>query len=352
VRCCGPDELLELLTMGSLEIEFFENITGVATVESTVGPLHELKGISAETIKYLQVSRKIFDELSGPSGRGANKLFNRFARFVDRSSYTTEMLAESHHDLLDRPYVSAAIKSLLLLLAPTYEAPDPLVFRVETVLKGGTYKVTTNIDFVAANVSHNQNVPSGPATLSVPYLLGHIADTRRDLIIGSRMQSEFAMAPARALVASCKLAEIISAASKGAAVIDAFQETVVDNVPSIREVVNSDQRTFRDVVQLVQRAEQFKDWLTKQGGTEDLRKSYCQDIAHLDWADKLPPKSLRWLLVTAAGITLGATASPVAGAIAAAALSAGDAFLLDKILKGWKPNQFIEGPLKQFLSIG
>jgi hypothetical protein len=49
---------------------------------------------------------------------------------------------------------------------------------------------------------------------------------------------------------------------------------------------------------------------------------------------------------------LGATASPVAGAIAAAALSAGDAFLLDKILKGWKPNQFIEGPLKQFLSIG
>jgi hypothetical protein len=223
---------------------------------------------------------------------------------------------------------------------------------VETVLKGGTYKVTTNIDFVAANVSHNQNVPSGPATLSVPYLLGHIADTRRDLIIGSRMQSEFAMAPARALVASCKLAEIISAASKGAAVIDAFQETVVDNVPSIREVVNSDQRTFRDVVQLVQRAEQFKDWLTKQGGTEDLRKSYCQDIAHLDWADKLPPKSLRWLLVTAAGITLGATASPVAGAIAAAALSAGDAFLLDKILKGWKPNQFIEGPLKQFLSIG
>jgi hypothetical protein len=26
--------------------------------------------------------------------------------------------------------------------------------------------------------------------------------------------------------------------------------------------------------------------------------------------------------------------------------------LLDKILKGWKPNQFIEGPLKQFLSIG
>jgi hypothetical protein len=38
-----------------------------------------------------------------------------------------------------------------------------------------------------------------------------------------------------------------------------------------------------------------------------------------------------------------------AGTIAATALSAGDTFLLDKLLKGWKPNHFIEGPLRQFL---
>jgi hypothetical protein len=100
---------------------------------------------------------------------------------------------------------------------------------------------------------------------------------------------------------------------------------------------------------LVRQAEQFREWLKKQGNAEDLRKAYCQDVAHLDWADKLPPKSLRWLMITAAGFGLSAVAGPIAGTIAATALSAGDAFLLDKLLKGWKPNHFIEGPLKQFL---
>jgi hypothetical protein len=349
VRCCGPEELLELLRMGVLEIEFFDNMTGVATVETNIGPLHELKAFYTNSIRYPQASRKLFDELAGPSGKGANKMFRSFERFVERSSYTTEMLQESQADILDPTYVSPAISSLLSFFAPEYSAPKPLVFRVEPVLKGGTYKVTTNIDFGAANASYNQHVPLSQSTLSVPYLLGHIADARRDLIVGSRLQSEFAVAPPRALVASHKLAEIMSAAGRGTQIADMFQETVVDDVPSIREVINSGKKNFGDVARLVRQAEKFKEWLRKQGGTEDLRAAYCKEVAHLDWADKLPPKSLRFLMMTAAGLVLGAATSPVVGAVATTALSAGDTFLLDKLLKGWKPNHFIEGPLKRFL---
>jgi len=278
-------------------------------------------------------------------------MFNQFARLVNRSLYTTDMLKESHADLLDRGYMTSAIKSLLSFLAPEYSQPEPLIFRVDPVLKGGTYKVTTNIDFDAANTSYHQHVSKEHSSLTAAYLLSQIADTRRDLIVGSRLQSEFAVAPARAVVASCKFAEIMCAGSKGGPVLSAFRETVIDNLPSIREVVNSGKKTFRDIVHLVNKSEKFKAWLKEQGGTEDLRKAYCQEIAHIDWADKLPPKSLRWLLVTGAGIALGATAGPVAGGVAATALSAGDFFLLDKVIKGWKPNQFIEAPLKQFLRI-
>jgi hypothetical protein len=259
------------------------------------------------------------------------------------------MLKEVQTDILDNSYVGPAIKSLLSLLAPEYVVPSPFVFRVEPVLKGGTYKVTTNVDFGAANASYNQHVPQSHSTLTVAYLLSQIADTRRDLVVGSRFESEFAVAPVRALIGAHKFAEIMSAAGKGIQVADLFQETVIDDVPNIREVVNSGKRNFRDIAHLVRQAEQFREWLKKQGNAEDLRKAYCQDVAHLDWADKLPPKSLRWLMITAAGFGLSAVAGPIAGTIAATALSAGDAFLLDKLLKGWKPNHFIEGPLKQFL---
>jgi hypothetical protein len=287
--------------------------------------------------------------MAGSSGKGATKMSRSFERFVERSRYTPEMLLEARTDILDASYMGPAISSLLSFLAPEYSSSEPLIFRVEAVLKGGTYRVTTNIDFGAANASFTQHVPPCCGTLTVAYLLGHIADTRRDLIVGSRLQSEFAVAPARALVAAHKFAEIMSAAGQGIQKANTFQETVIDDVPSVREVVNSGKRNFRDVARLVRQAERFKEWLRKQGGTEDLRESYCKEVAHLDWADKLPPKTLRWLLITGAGIALGAAAGPVAGTAAATALSAGDFFLLDKLLKGWKPNQFIEGSLKQFL---
>lgn len=344
VRCCGPDELLELFEMGVLEIEYFDNMTGVATVQSNIGPLHELKVLHTQSMRYPQVSRKLFDELAGASGKGANKMFRSFERFVERSVYTTDMLQESHADVVDSAYVQVAVGSLLPLLAPKYSVPQPFLFRVGPVLKGGTYKVTSNIDFAEVNRSIGVD-----AAVSEASLLGHVADTRRDLIVGSRLQSEFAVAPEHALVASHKFAEILSAAGRSTKMAEMFQENVVDDVPSIREVVNSGKKNFRDVASLVRQAEKFKDWLQRQGSTEDLRDSYCKEVAHLDWADKLPPKSLRFLIMTAAGLAVGAVTSPVVGAVATTALSAGDAFLLDKLLKGWKPNHFIEGPLKQFL---
>ena len=349
MRCCGPDELLELLSMGVLKLDFFENLTAVGTIQTNIGPVYELVVADSPVLKFPQVSRKIVDEMAGSSGKGTSKMYNRLQRAVERSRYTPEMLKESHGDILDVRYLGPAIRSLLALVAPEYQIPEPLDFQVEPVLKGGTYKVTTNIDFNAANASYNQHAPeTHQSVLNVPYLLSLVADARRDLVVGSRHQSEFAIAPERAVAASCKFAEVLSAAGAGIKVADAFQETVIDGVPSIRDAVNSGNRNFREVIQLLSKAQKFKDRLKQQGNTEDLRKAYLQEVSHLDWADNLPPKSLRWLLITAASIALGGT---VIGTVAGTALSAADAFLLDKLIKGWKPNQFVEGPLKQFLRL-
>ena len=46
-------------------------------------------------------------------------------------------------------------------------------------------------------------------------------------MVGSRNYSEFALAPERALMASCKFGEILSTALDGSRVIDLFQERVV-----------------------------------------------------------------------------------------------------------------------------
>jgi hypothetical protein len=55
--------------------------------------------------------------------------------------------------------------------------------------------------------------------------------------------------------------------------------------------------------------------------------------------------------VVTAGLSAlaGLAMTPGAGVATGIGLSAADYFLLDRLLKGWKPNQFVEGSLRPFL---
>ncbi len=114
--------------------------------------------------------------------------------------------------------------------------------------------------------------------------------------------------------------------------------------------MNSGARNFPDVVRLVEQAKKFKEWLRTQDPDEHIRKAYLRDVSHANWADNLPLKTLRWLIFTAGGLALGAAfTNPLTGTIAGTALSLADSFLLDKVIRGWKPSHFIDGPLKDFV---
>lgn len=58
---------------------------------------------------------------------------------------------------------------------------------------------------------------------------------------------------------------------------------------------------------------------------------------------------MRWSIFAAANLALGLATTPVAGVVGGLGLSVLDSLLLDKIVKGWRPNQFIEGELRHFV---
>ncbi|MGC2136278.1 MAG: hypothetical protein WA627_00800 [Candidatus Sulfotelmatobacter sp.] len=124
----------------------------------------------------------------------------------------------------------------------------------------------------------------------------------------------------------------------------------MDELPDIAGAVNSGRRSFPEIVPVVRAAGKFKDWLEKTEDATAVMSDYAKEVSRLDWADKLPAKSSRCLIMCALGVATGAF-SPIAGAALATGVNAADYFLLDKLLKGWKPNQFVEGPLKKFLKI-
>ncbi len=350
VRTCGPEALLELMEMGALEILYFDNGTAVVTVQlSDGGDCNDYGNYTSNTLRYPQVSRALFDELCAPSGKGASRLYRRFEKCVQRTEYTPDINREVVRDFADEKYLTTAADTLLSYLVPSYHRPTPLKFTPIFIPKFG-YRIVTNIDFSAANAEFHKAVPVSHGSLSTAYILAQIADTRRDVRVASTAESDISLSEAQSLVCSCKFAEIITASNSKIAAIDLFQEKILDELPDIAEAVNSGRRTFPEIVPVVRAAEKFKDWLVKTEDSSAVMSDYAKEVSRLDWADKLPAKSSRCLIMCALGVATGAL-NPVAGAALATGLNAADYFLLDKLVKGWKPNQFVEGPLKKFLKL-
>lgn len=129
-----------------------------------------------------------------------------------------------------------------------------------------------------------------------------------------------------------------------------FQDYVFDDARAISESINSGEKSFRDLYQLLIEAAKFKSWLKEQEPNQELFRAYFQEITKKSWVDKLPPKSIRWAIFNLAGLGIDALGAGGVGKLMGLTVSAFDEFLLDKIIKGWKPNQFIETSKIKFLN--
>ena len=64
----------------------------------------------------------------------------------------------------------------------------------------------------------------------------------------------------------------------------------------------------------------------------------------MSWLDRLPGRAARFALFTSGGAVLDLAAGLPIGL----ALGLADTFILDKLVRGWRPNQFIEDVLAPF----
>ena len=129
-----------------------------------------------------------------------------------------------------------------------------------------------------------------------------------------------------------------------------FKEFAIPHNGSIAELINSGTRTFEDLRKLLSEAEQFKAWLHDQPPEGDLAKAYVEEVTRLSWRTGSVTKNLRFILFNGAQIAAGAAIAGPIGAAAGLALAATDSYLLDRLLAGWKPHQFVRGPLEKFLN--
>jgi hypothetical protein len=347
VRICGYEVVIEMMDMGILTVDYAENVAVVVEhTRFTPYKVYDFGFIEADPLKFQSLVPKFLQELTGKSGKG-RRLANRLSKLVNVVQLDPSLPTEAKSDAFDESYMRDLAHALLRYFAPTYKVPEPCIFRLHLDNQG--YRLETNIDFEEVNGIFRQRKDISDASFTPGYLLSHVIATRKDLGYAAEFGTDLAVSTPTSIAAACKFRNLIARRAGRDAQVQAFEDLIFSESRCIREAVNSGERSFDDVLRLVKAGMQFKEWLKKSSGDSDLVKEYCREVTRVEWAEKLPPKAARWAVFAAAGTAAGLLLTPLAGAAVGVGLSLGDSFLVDKLIKGWKPNQFVNGPLKDFV---
>jgi hypothetical protein len=365
-RTLGPDVLLDLLQSNRLGLDYWENIAVVLTQTSLAyQERHRFETADMPHTHLQHVAPQLFQELLGKSGKG-RRMANRLMSHITPRFFSSNRAEQPPPDLGDERYVQESVAEVIKGFVPEYPLPSPFIFKImqDRLLPGATppdphgfdtnpawpyFRIETNIDFAHANALLHRRVPATEMSLTPAYLAGFVNGAKIDLLDTSQTSAEIALSPIRSAVLKCRFAEILKRRLGSEEKIETFHEFVMGDARSVREAVNSGARNFSDVMRLLESAQQFKDWIQNRPEDTDLRREYCRSISRIEWADLLPTKNIRWSIFAAANITLGLATTPIVGIVGGLGLSVLDSLLLDKIIKGWRPNQFIEGDLKNFV---
>ncbi|HLG46236.1 MAG TPA: hypothetical protein VKY24_08355 [Reyranella sp.] len=191
---------------------------------------------------------------------------------------------------------------------------------------------------------------NGPdATFTPAWILGHIHDGFIDLGLAARFGSELLTAELPEEQVTSRAKQIMQTRLKSENEIANFNQRVLGDAFAVRDAINNKAKTFSEFLDLMDKARRFKEMLVGANPDVGLFESYISEVKRDIWLDRLGPKTMRFGLFAVAGAAIDALAPTGLGTAAGLTLGGFDTFVLDKIVRGWRPNTFVEGRLLPFV---
>lgn len=350
IRQIGTDHVLMVLRRPELSAVYCEEMLGTKTDSVGVSQFHNYVAFtlagheSVGELKKPQERLQYELERQGGMQRRKAKYFTKaFLDLVPVRKFSGNHFLQGGvanaaiQDLSDSEYVRRAIARALEVTPGGYEAGESLRFEmIHTKL--GTV-VITNIDFGLVNQRRASLVPPLDP-LSISNFLTNILEARADLVLASFYGGDFVTSAATSSIIQIRHEEILRRANLNADSRRQFTEVLLPDSPCLAEVIDSGERTFEEFLALLGKSTRFKDWVRSVNPDEDLLRSYLIDISSKGWIERLPAKSLRYVLTAALD-----AGYPLAGRAAGFL----DNFIVEKLFSGWRPNHFVTGKLGPFL---
>lgn len=350
IRQLGPGTLLSILQRSDCSAVYSEEMLG--TRSETIGSMHAhsyvaftLTGHDKTGVFKSREERVAYMlRQEGVSSSAAKRFSRAFLRGAPVRKLSGDfylaggITAAARRDLDDASFVREAVNAALDLTPGAASLGPSLRFEIlDSAL--GLY-VFHNIDFSAINERRaGLRPPLEPVTEA--HLLSHILEARADLALASFYGGDFASSEVTSAIIQLRYAEVLRRRRLNEDERNNFHQVALPDYPSLRETIDAGQRTFKEFLLLLDKAARFKDWLKTASVDEGLVRSYMTDMSKEAWIQSLPAKTVRYLFTMALEAH-----NPVVGASAAFA----DNFIVEKLLRGWRPNHFVENRLAPFLA--
>lgn len=349
LRQIGPDQLLSILQRADFSAVYCEEMLGATT--DSVGPLqvhnlvaftlagHDGIGELKSTEDRLVYELERLPMAKAVARRFATQFLRRVpVRKLSGGHFVSSGIPElAKRDLLDNTFVREAVRKLVALSPGGYDLGND--FRFDVISTDLGMYVFHDIDLATINVRRAALSPAVEA-LTVAHLLSQVQDASADLALASFYGGDFVTSQTVSAVIKVRHESILRRTELNADVRQHFVEIVLPDSPTMAEVVDAGERSLKEALKLVDQAARFKHWLKSTNPDEGLIRTYMRDISSEGWVQRLPAKSLRYMLTLALDAT-----NPAVGLMAGFA----ESFLVEKLLGGWRPNHFVKGRLQPFI---
>lgn len=349
IKSIGMLNVLKLLSMPDVKGTYIEEITGTHTEQTSSGPEYSLVAFSItghQDVGHLNSRKKRLEyvlERQGYTKSRAKRYAERFRQCVNYKKLGDDyyvkggVISAARIDLLDNEYVAEASKVVSKRLLGGQPLPSDFFFRINSL--GEKFRISTNLDF--DSVSKIQQAKDKNAGQYTPaHIASELLSASVGLIFAGHYGGDFYTSDTESKIIQLRQQFLLQRSQLDRLELHQFKEVALKGAPSIAEAINQGHRSFEEFLELLSSARKFKKWLKGKSPDESLVAGYLEDVTAASWLSSTPGKMLRYVL----GASFGAV-SPITGL----ALSAGDSLLLEKLVSGWKPNQFVAKKVMPFV---
>jgi len=318
--------IAEFIQTGRLKLYLKENYIGVPIIQQNGVEYFDPQTISSPSITQEALIYNGFID-SGYTEDDARRATHLIRRCSFPFKYESSVYNEIEKDLNDSDYLRNAISSILTAQNEGTEI-------MEGQIQANYSKAGKIGPFNANNLETNINFLNFPNSTPSGLILA-IAEARGDIHIASHFNSEIASRNITAKLIQSRFNSLMSRFQNNQMEISTFQNYVFSEYKGIGEAFKNGELSVKALLKLIERSEKFRHWLSQIDDNGDFLKEYLKVVLKKGLYEKLPAKIVRFAIFKGAAL---ASQSPLVGN----ALDLTDSFLVDKIVGGWKPNQFIE----------